>query len=178
MKRFVSAVLVIVILFSASIAYATDFSSISDEELNTLFHSIRNELDARRLKAEKKVFILDQEGIQIYIDGSPTLVSSSDELIIPIVIINNNEKNIHIGISEAAINGWMTSGSLTNYLASSGKKRKSELKLYVSDIGIESLEDLEDFELCFTVYDSDTYDFDRKVIDKSKSITVYAAQIK
>ncbi len=179
MKRFISVVLVIVMLFSVSIAYATDYSTISDEELNTLFYSIRNELEYRRLKTEKKVFILNQEGIQVYIDGPLTIsdfVLGGLSLVVPVAIINNCEKSITVGPTHTSVNGWMTQSWLHNSVVNPGKKIKGRLEIDLNDTDVEALEDFESLEICFIVYDNDNFSGD-KVIDKSSEVIVFASQI-
>ena len=179
MKRFLALLFVCILAFSVSLATASDYSSLSDEELRSQYEAIRNELFSRGLRAEKKTVILEQAGVQIYISGSPTITKTWNDkhyLIIPIVIVNDSGKSIAIIPEEASINGWKADADLSDRNVPLGKKAKAELQFQLDDTDVETVEDFEEFELWFKVYDNDDW-FGDKVIDHTNTITVYAAQV-
>ena len=92
MKRFVALLLAIMLLFSVSIANASNYSSMLDDQLKEQYDMIRNMLLSRGLKAEKKTVILENGGVQIYVSGDPSVENtwSGLYLVIPIVIINDS----------------------------------------------------------------------------------------
>ena len=179
MKRIVSMILASILLFTITVSFASDYSSMTDAELRKQLNNIRNELTVRGLVAEKKTVILDQASVQIYINGSPELSKTWNEkvyLIIPVVIINDSGKSISVIVEDTSVNGWKADGSISGGEVPKGKKAKAELKFLLDDTDVEGLEDFEDFELWFKVYDNDDW-FGTKVIDKSETITVYASQV-
>lgn len=179
MKRALSLLLVVGILFSIPIAYASDYSSMTDAQLKEQFNAIRNELTTRGLVAEKNTVILEQAGVKIYISGAPTITKSwsgSLYLHIPVIIINDSGKSIAVMITETSVNGWTAYGSLSGNVPI-GKKAKTELEFNLEDTDIETIEDFTDAEFAFYVYDNDDW-FGQKVVEQTEPITVYASQIK
>lgn len=179
MKRFFSLLLIGILSLSIAVASASDFSSSTDEELRSQYNAIRNELFSRGLRAEKKTVILDQAGVQIYISGAPTITKTWNDkhyLVIPVVIINDSGKSIAVIPEEASVNGWKADGDLSDRNVPAGKKAKAELQFLLDDTDVEAVEDFEEFELWFKVYDNDDW-FGDKVIDHTDTITVYAAQV-
>ena len=108
MKRLVALVLASIMLFSVAVAYADDYSSLSDEQLIEQLNAIRNELVSRGFKAEKNRVLLEKNGIQVYINGDPVIKreqwSDTEYLYIPIVIINNTDKVIMCAIDNTSEN--------------------------------------------------------------------------
>ena len=154
-------------------------SSLSDAQLKEQFKAIRNELASRGLTSEKSTVILDQNGVKLYINDAPTITKSWDNkhyLNIPMVIINDSGKSIAVVPEEGSVNGWKAECDLSDRNVPIGKKSKVNLQFLLDDTDVEKIEDFEDFELWFKVYDNDDW-FGKKVIEKSKIITVYASQI-
>lgn len=179
MKRILALLVVGILVLSVSIACASDYSSLSDEELTSQYNAIRNEIVARGLKAEKKTVILEQAGVQIYISGEPSITKTWNDkhyLVIPVVIINDSGKSIAVIPEEASVNGWKADGDLSDRNVPAGKKAKAELQFLLDDTDVETVEDFEEFELWFKVYDNDDW-FGDKVIDHTDIITVYSAQV-
>lgn len=175
MKKFLSVLLACILIFSISTVYAADYSSMSDDELYEQYTAIRNELTIRGLKAEKKTVILEKSGVQIYISDSPTFEStwSGTFIYIPVVIVNNTEFNISVVVRNSSINGWTAEAKVYTNNVPSGKKAKTEIRYELKDTDIESLEDFEDAELAFVVYNDNDW-FGNKVVDETKPITIYA----
>ena len=154
-------------------------SSLSDEQLKEQFKAIRNELASRGLTTEKSTVILEQNGVRLYISDAPTITKSWDNkhyLNIPLVIINDSGKSIAVVPEEGSVNGWKAECDLSDRNVPIGKKSKVNLQFLLDDTDVEKIEDFEDFELWFKVYDNDDW-FGKKVIEKSKIITVYASQL-
>ena len=172
MKRIISLILTTILLFSISSAFAQDFSSMTDAELKEQYDYIRNELTTRGLKAENKTVIYDKGGIQIYLNGSPFISNEwiPKQFAIPIIVVNNSEKNIAIGMSKSSLNGWTTRASILMNEIPIGKKLKSELHFALDSTDLENDDDFEDAEFTFTIYDSDTWDI---IIPESELINIY-----
>ncbi|MDO5327129.1 MAG: hypothetical protein Q4G00_10475 [Clostridia bacterium] len=212
MKRFISSLIILVLLSSVSVAFCENesylkklwnfetgewewtidstkvevdemmlnmISSLSDKQLKEQFNAIRTELANRGLTTEKSTVILDQNGVKLYISDAPTITKSWDNkyyLNIPMVIINDSGKSIAVVPEEGSVNGWKAECDLSDRNVPIGKKSKVNLQFLLDDTDVEKIEDFEDFELWFKVYDNDDW-FGKKVIEKSKIITVYASQI-
>ena len=56
MKKIVSLILAVFLVVTSSIAFAADYSSMSEEQLRAEYNAIRNELVSRGLNAENKKY--------------------------------------------------------------------------------------------------------------------------
>ena len=171
MKRIISSVLLIILLFSISSAFAQDYSSMTDEELKYQYNSMRNELANRVLKEGEKILYYDKEGVLIYITDPPHLNSDNTKIVFPIIIINNKDVPIWILNDGASVNGWTTSGDISQNKIPAGKKAKTSLYFSIKDIDMKSIDDFEDAEIRLTIYNNDTI---RVIIDKSEPLTIYS----
>ena len=176
MKKAVSLLLVVIIMtLATTVAFAVDYTSMTDEQLKAEYDAIRNELVARGFKAEKKTVILDQDSIQIYINGDfyidkPYAWASSSYLYLPIVVVNSSTRNINVRLEDSSLNGWSSYGDTDGCTTPAGKKSKATISFNIEDTDIESLSDFTDVEFAIIVYDTDTYNN----ILKSEAITIYA----
>lgn len=177
MKRIISLILTTILLFSISSAFAQDFSSMTDAELKEQYDYIRNELTTRGLKAEKKTVLFEESGIQIYISGEATVEKATFglSLILPIVIINNNDKNIRVLITKSSVNGWTLSNAVvSNCDIPTGKKSQSRIQFPLKDTDVETIEDFEEVEFRIYVCDLDNL-MGEKVVSETNPITVFAS---
>ena len=178
MKKSLSLILVLLLIITSSVAFAADYSTMTEEQLKTQYDLIRNELLKRGLKAEKKTIIVEQKGVQIYVNGDITIEKeySWDDtyyLFIPVVVVNNTTKTLNIIVGEASINGWSTDASAYSVGAiPAGKKSKGSLKFELEDTDVESLDDFEDVEFTIRMYDDNTWDD----LFKTKPITIYPSK--
>lgn len=184
MKRFLSLLLVFVLLSSVSVAFADDYSSMNDEELKEAYNSIRKELAVRDLIAKKKTVIYDEPNVlQIYLNGDiedyyiAQLYSWDDyySLFIPVVIVNNTKYTIRISIKNASLNGWSTNGEIVystdpNTTIPAGKKDKSYLVFNISSTDIKEINDFENAEFSLNIFDDDNWDND--IIKLSRPISI------
>ena len=110
MKKILSSLLIILMLVSTvpSFAFAEDYGSKSDEELQTMYTAIRQELASRGFQAENKKVLIDQNGIQIYVNGDFSVEKEwyGPILKLPIVISNNSNMNICVQLRNSSVNGW------------------------------------------------------------------------
>lgn len=178
MKKIVAILLTCLFVFSITSVYATDYSSLSDDELRQVINNARNELVKRGFVVEKKVVFFDQNNIQIYINGDmkiDKLYAWDDEycLYLPIVIINDSDKNINVVFDDSSLNGWMTNVSNSIGSIPVGKKAKGDLIFELGNTDIEKLLDFEEAEFTIVIYDQDNW-FGDKVVNKTEPITIYA----
>ena len=173
MKRIFSLVLTSILLLSISSAFAQDCSSLTDAELKEQFYLIRNELSNRGLKAENKTVLLDQNGVTIYLDGSPYIGTNwtPTQFVIPVIIVNNTDKNIYISIQKSSLNGWAVTASAHLTTVPNGKKAKVQFIFKLSDSDIETIDDFDDVEFTLTIIDTDNYSVD--VVPETDLITIY-----
>lgn len=177
MKKLVSLFLAVILIMTTVVAFADDYSSMTDEQLKEQLSAIRNELAIRGLKAENKTVILEEGGIQFYINGDikvdkPYAWSETYNLYIPIVIINNSKSNINMMIENVSVNGWSTSGDDDGGSTPAGKKSKAYLVFALADTDVEKLEDFTDVEFTVRIFDTETYND----IVKTNPITIYAKE--
>ncbi len=181
MKKIVAILLTCLFVFSIASVYATDYSSLSDDELRQVIDNARNELVKRGFVVEKKVVFFDQNNIQIYINGDmkiDKLYAWDDEycLYLPIAIINDSDKNINVVFDDSSLNGWMTNVSNSIGSIPVGKKARGNLIFELGNTDIEKLLDFEEAEFTIVIYDQDNW-FGDKVVDKTKPITIFANAI-
>ena len=180
MKRFISLLVACIIALSCSIAYAVDYSSMTDTELEEQLDAIHKELLARRIHTEDKTILLDQSGVQIYLTGSAWIDNGLGWLKISIAIINNSGRDIFLYIKDASVNGWIVPdaslwSSYCGYNIPNGNKLKDELRfpLYTVD-GIDTIQDFEEAE--FILYTNGNNSLGTQAIPYTKCI-IYASQI-
>lgn len=181
MKKIVVILLICLFAFSITSVYATDYSSLSDDELRQVIDNARNELVKRGFVVEKKVVFFNQNNIQIYLNGDmkiDKLYAWDNEycLYLPIVIINDSDKNINVVFDDSSLNGWMTSVSNSIGSIPVGKKAKGNLVFELVNTDIEKLLDFEEAEFTVVIYDQDNW-FGDKVVNKTKPITIFANDI-
>lgn len=180
MKRFFVVSLILIHIFTCinTVAFAANYSSMTDEEIKEEIDAMRNELVVRGLKAEKKTEFFNDHNILIYIDGSISVNKKSSwsndiELDIPVVIVNNSDKNIGLVVRDASVNGWAVEGYFENSgEVPAGKKMKCLFYFYVQNTDVENINEFNDAEFKVRVYNKDTW----KDLFVSKSITIYADQ--
>lgn len=175
MKKIVSLILAVLLVATSSIAFAADYSSMSEEQLKTEYNAIRNELISRGLKAENKRVLVDKDGVQIYINGDITVDKQYawDEnytLFVPIVIINNTSHNINMLVENPSVNGWSVDSGYSSLTVPANKKSKASFAFSLKDSDVESIKDFEDVEFSLRVYDDNTW----KDLFTTKAISIVA----
>ena len=170
MRKILSSVLIFLMLVCMvpSFAYAEDYGSKSDEELQAMYTAIRQELASRGFQAENKKVLIDQNGIQIYINGDFSVEKEwyGSILKLPIVIANNSQMNICVQLRNSSVNGWSCETTFSPEIPA-GKKIKDSLKFELKETDVEELSDFEDVEFYFHVFDNDNWmtdGFDSDVI--------------
>lgn len=177
MKKIVTIILTFMLITNISMAFAADYSSMTDEQLKEAYSVIRNELLVRGFKAENKKVIVDQNGIQIYINGDIKLEKkyswdTTFSLYIPIVFINNSSVVTNMIVKYASVNGWKTDSSDDIGSVPAGKKAKGNLIFELTDTDVEKLSDFADVEFSVNVYNDNTW----KDLFTTEPITIYAAE--
>ena len=161
MKKLLAVLLVIVMMIGVSpcVACAEDYSAKSDAELFEALNAIRAELVQRGYKAENKKVILDEGGIQIYINGDYSVVDDwyGLALNVPIVIVNQTSQNICVQLRDASVNGWACETMFSSDIPA-GKKIKDTMEFMLEDTDVTNLSEFEDAEFIFHVFDNDSWD--------------------
>ena len=162
MKRIISIILILMLLVMSTVAYATNYSSMTEEQLKEQFDAIRNELCVKGLKAENKTIIVDKKGYQIYINGDISVGKMYDwdtdiYLFIPVVVVNSTSHNLNMLVENSSVNGWGVSGSKDWSSVPAGKKVKGNLYFEVNNADVETISDFTDVEFSLKVYDDDTW---------------------
>ncbi len=175
MKKVVLVTLSLALLIVSVMAFADDYSSMTDEQLKQQFEAIRNELFARGLKAEEKTVIVDKDGFQIYINGEIKIGKQYDwddevKLFIPIVVVNDTTHNCNMMVENSSVNGWTESGDDDIASVPAGKKAKGNLYFSLGDAEVETLADFTDVEFSLRVYDDESW----KDLIVTDPITLYA----
>lgn len=106
----------------------------------------------------KDAVVFEQNDVQVYLTGE-SKVWGSDTVYLDLeaVVVNGCSSSVTVSVEECSINGWDIYASGI-YDTSAGKKKKDELTFNLSDAEISSIEEIEEIEIAFRVYDSDSYD--------------------
>ena len=160
MKKFISMILILVLSIAATFAFAegVDVSSMTDEELRAIVDSARNELVKRELTAEADTVLFDAEGVKMYLTGNSRVSSDGEYAYFEVVVVNDTDVEVGITVESASINGWDVFGSDV-YGTSAGKKQKAEMFFKIADAEISTIEEIDDLELTFRLFDSDNSTF-------------------
>lgn len=159
MRRFMALLLAALFLVTAAAAAENmDFASMSDEELHSIIDGARSELTKRELVAAEDVVLFEQDGVTVYLTGNhDTYGDDSVYLELEVVVVNDADQSLGVGIDSASINGWnVFGGGIPG--TDAGKKQKGSLLFCISDAEAYSFEEIEDIELDFYVYSEETYE--------------------
>ena len=173
MRKTIVILLAIMILISVipCTAFAQGYEDMSDQELIEEYNSIRLLLTTRGYAAEDKRVLFDDRDIQIYLNGEYSVEEEWEdwyELYIPIVIVNNRNENIGVQMRNASVNGWGCDVTFSPEVPAQ-KKLKANLAFDLVGTDLEKLEDFEDVEFSFYIFD-DSWD----TICESKMIHIFA----
>ena len=152
MKRFVSVFLVVLMILNMVFAEGIDVTSMTDEELYALVDSARNELSKRELDAAADTVLFDAEGVKMYLTGN-NYVNGGEYAYFEVVVVNDTDTEVAVTIESASINGWDVASNGV-YGTSAGKKQKGEMFFHISDAEISTIEEIDDLELTFRLFDS------------------------
>ena len=156
MKKFLTVLLALLLLCSSCLAEGLDYASMTDAQLHDIVDAARNELTKRELVA----VLSEQDGVTVYMTGDYTIRESSisDDiwLKINIVVVNDSGRDVGIDTVNPSVNGWDVSASILS-TTTKGKKSKQELTLNVKDAEVKSLDEIEELEIAFRMFDGETY---------------------
>lgn len=169
MKRTVSIFMIIMLLVtSVSFAEEIDYASLSAEKLHKIINLARNELVIRESVAAKDVYLIDEENLKIYLTGNQE-IDWMGYLVLGVVVINNTDKTITVGIKNSSINGWEVDNIFWAQV-SANKKKKDELSFKIEDADISAIEEIEEIEIAFYYY-RDADDWNTRV--ETEPVTIH-----
>ncbi len=147
MKKFLTVLLALLLLCGSCLAEGLNYASMTDAQLHDIV-------------AAEKTVLFEQDGVTVYMTGDYTIRESSisDDiwLKINIVVVNDSGRDVGIDTVNPSVNGWDVSASILS-TTTKGKKSKQELTLNVKDAEVKSLEEIEELEIAFRMYDGETY---------------------
>ena len=157
-KTVVSLLLVFVLAVIPMISMATDYSSMSEEQLYEQLNMIRTALENKKHEGDQ--IISQADGITIYFSSAEVSESydGSKKLTIKVTGISTADKATGIIIDKISINGWEIN-ALDSMDLEAGKKAKKEFEFYEVDekAEIKALEDIEEIEFYAHSYDPNSY---------------------
>lgn len=153
-----------VLCLCGSVVYAettapVDVSAMTEDELVSLIDEARTALSKLRAGITKDSVLFENEFIRISYAGTVELTEYG-ELQVDVVVENLSESNLGISVDNASCNGWAVSCYISNNSVPAGKKAKLSLNAYdiVNTAELEKVEDLDNIEGDFRIYDTDSYD--------------------
>jgi len=123
----------------------------------------------------EKIVLIDQNGVKI--TAKEIVNDSIWGKGIKLLIENDTDQNITVGCNSLVVNDYMVSNLFASTVAA-GKKANDELTFYSSDLESAGITQIEEIEVSFNVYNSDTYDdiFDTDIVKIRTSAYTGAAQ--
>ena len=158
MKRLLTIFLAFVVSILPVLALATDYTSMSNDDLLTELKKIRSEIDTREFNQDK--IICDCDGMVITLAGEieeGTRYDGSPIWTFPIIAVNNSDIKLYVVLDKVAINGWEVDTS--NYLdIGPGNKAKEtfEVRDVYEKTDLTSIADIEVIEFVFHTTNSAT----------------------
>lgn len=146
MKRLVSCIIIMLMLFS--ISYAEDYSAMTVDELHNIQDSVRNELLKRDLVASEKTLLFENEGVTIYLTGEHS--DFLGDLRLNTITINDTDKEFSI-VPELSVNGWDVS-CVWDLEANPKKKSKGHIDIKIGGADISTYEELEEIVFRFSYW--------------------------
>ena len=132
-----------------------DFSSLSDDELNSVISSARNELLSRECILNENTVFLANDICELYIDNSNDIKFENGYLKIPVICINNAEEEMSFQFDYVKVNGWDCGGNIGN--AAGESKKKAVMQINCKDIGVEGVDDIEDIVMTVIGFNMGTF---------------------
>lgn len=161
MKRFAAGLFALMLLM-VSVAFADDYSAMSNDDLYAIINAVRTELLSRDLALTPDQVFLETEKVAMYMDKKDIEFTSSGTLKIPVVLVNNTENEISFQIDSLMVNGWECSGSIGN-IQTNGKKRAT-IDLYCGKgAEVTALEEIEDIRVAFLAFNMNTFEYEAKM---------------
>lgn len=142
MKRLFAVIISIMLLFG--IAYAEDYSNMTDEELYLIQDSVRNELLKRKLASEGNILLLDADGISVYLTGEYDY-DYSGKLNLNAIVVNDTDREFAV-YTELSVNGWDVYSNSASLEANPHKKNKAHLTISIKDAEISTYEEVQEIE--------------------------------
>ena len=144
--------------------YASDddtYDRIFENEFVTIQTSAFDVMDSTSNVSGAELY--NNNGIKIV----ATVVENNDLFGSAVVLYaeNNSGKNVSISCDDMSVNGFMVS-PLFSSLVYAGKKAVDEITIFESDLEENGIESIEEIELSFRIYDSDSYN----TIDETEPI--------
>ena len=167
MRKFLAILFAALLLCGSCLAEGLDYASMTDDQLHAIVDAARNELAKRELVAEGDTLLFEKDGVSVYLT-SDFEANSYGRMRAKVVIINDSDKNMGVGIDSLCVNGWELT-TLGFSTVSAGKKSKDELYFDGEDAEITSVEEIETIEITFHTYDGDTY----QTISKIDPVTLH-----
>ena len=158
MKRPLAMFLFLINLLMPILALATDYASMSNDDLLIELKKIRAEIDTREFNQDK--IICDCDGMVITLAGEieeSTRYDGTPIWTFPIIAVNNSDIKLYVVLDKVAINGWEI--DTNNYLdIGPGNKAKEvfEVRDVYEKTDITSIADIEVIEFVFHTTNSAT----------------------
>lgn len=155
MKIIISVLFCIALLFSFAVAETADYSSMTNDQLQSVIDAAHHELFIRQVHEDGNLLIYDKNNIQIYLTGKCT-ISYGNAIEIGAILVNNTDRKIHIGTDACTVNGWEVYCSGLGETSPHSKK-KCTFEIYLEDTDIKETAELQ--ELMMDLQAIDAYEW-------------------
>ena len=149
MKKLLIAILILAMFLPQTTAFAIDidYKSLSDKELSSIIDQCRAELAIRQPDDPNHLTIVNESGIEIYLDRRFEEFKNYDGkkyVALGAAIINGSDKNIELYDNGCCINGWKVDTTITYGEIPAGKSKKIDINLCLDDAGLSSFDEMTD----------------------------------
>ena len=152
MRKMALFVLIFVFSIIPFLALATDYSSLSDEELVIEFKLIKEEINKRGINPDadgQDNKILSQYKDMTLSFSAVEEMAYNGALLVWYTAINNGDKPVRIYFDEIKINGWGIGPLFDSISLEPGEKKKDKIIIfeYCKKTDIKSVDEIEELEL-------------------------------
>ena len=155
MKKLFAIILALILLCVCAMAESIDWSSMSDEEIETALAVGQAELNSRKVESDNGTIVAyDKDGHKLTLTNmhEGNYINYDLSLVFDAVYENNSDGTNELVINGSFVNGWDT-GALHSPETTPGHKEKLEIVIGLDDTDIKSFEEIEKIELVFGYMD-------------------------
>jgi hypothetical protein len=147
----------LLILTTASAEY--DFSAMTDDAIYAVIDAARAELQARHAQESEKIYLINDEYVELYLTGHAAK-DTSWEYSLEVIMENKSDMDLMVSMNYIITNGWKQGGYGSMPSAPAGIKARGWLDIEYEACGLSSYTEIDTVKLC-NLYIFDTNSCER-----------------
>ena len=168
MRRFISFLLFLLIVFLPVLSLATDYSSMTDEELQIALKEIQAEIDKRNSERDITIILAEDDCIKAEFLGFVDM-PELQLFHVSIKVYNKTEKNLMISLQDGSVNNMSMLMIMSGVplVVQPNKEGQNAFIFTYKQAGISSFDEVK--QVAFKII---AYDDNMKEIDKTKEAVI------